>query len=67
MGEFFFYRFYGGNNPNLDNWDHVFDLGFIELLVIRVISDCLLITVLLWLFVDQEQAKRIRKGKDQVS
>ncbi|WMV20158.1 hypothetical protein MTR67_013543 [Solanum verrucosum] len=28
----FCYRFYGGNNPN---WDHGFDLGFIELLVIR--------------------------------
>ncbi|KAH0673678.1 hypothetical protein KY290_026956 [Solanum tuberosum] len=27
----FCYRFYGGNNPNLDNWDHGFDLGLIEL------------------------------------
>ena len=63
----FCYRFYGENNPNLDNWDHGFDLGFIELLVIRVISDCLLIPVLYWLFVDQEQAEWIRKGKDQVS
>jgi len=39
---------------------------FIELLVIRVISDCLFILILYWMFVDQEQAYLIRKGKDQV-
>ena len=55
------------NSPILDTWDHGYDLGFIELLAIRVISDCLLIPVLYWLFVDQEQAEKIWKGKDQVS
>jgi len=39
----------------------------VGLLAIWVISDCLLIHVLYWLFVDQEQAERIQKGKDQVS
>ena len=45
-GRKFCYRFYSENNANLDNLDHGFDLGFIELLVIRVINDCLLIPVL---------------------
>ena len=42
----FCYRFYGGNNPKLDSWDRGFDIGFIDLLAIRVISNCLLIPVL---------------------
>lgn len=46
MGKVFVIDFMVENNPKLNNWDHGFDLGFIKLLVIQVISDCLLIPLL---------------------
>lgn len=44
--------------------DHGYDLGFVELLILWIISECLLIIMLLWLFIDQEQAEQIRKEKN---
>ena len=55
--EGFCYRFYGGNKPSFDDWDHEFDLGCIVMLVIWVIDECLLVSVLYLLFLDQEQEK----------
>lgn len=65
-GEGFCYRFYGGNNPKLDNFYHGFDLGFIELLIIRVISDYSLIPTIL-IVLRLRTSERILKGKDKVS
>ena len=47
MEKDFLIDFMGVINPNLTTWDHEFDLGFIEMLVFRVISNCLLISILL--------------------
>ena len=48
----------------MDTWDHEYDLGFLDLLVIQVISDFLLTQVLYLVFVNREQAEQIDKVKD---
>ena len=48
----------------MDTWDHEYDLRFLELLVIKVISDCLLTPVLFLLLVNREQAEQINKERD---
>ena len=71
MGQYwwcrFLGRFYYVINSNLISKDCGFDLRFIELLLLWVISDFLLISMLLWLILDEEKEKRMRKGKEHVS
>lgn len=65
--EWFLFKNYGGNNPNIYTQDHGYDIVLLQWQVLKEITDCLLIFILYLLFVEKRQAEEIRKVKDRDS